>query len=795
MATAGVDPLVPEGKSRETISDTIAQPCAIVLFCAKRAFSPTCSWYTFTIMRLSHITIQGFKSFAKKTTLDVTHQVTGVVGPNGSGKSNIAEAIRFVLGEQSMKSMRGKIGSDVIWKGSEHLSPMSRASVTMVIDNRDKGQHNASSAHASDSLAPYLVYDELVLSRVIFSDGTSDYLLNDAKVRLKDVQELLSFAGIGGSAHTIINQGEADRILLASPRDRKEALEDALGLRIYHMRLNESKRKLERVKAHVHEVDLLRKEIKPHLDMLKRQVDKIESQEEERKKLYLLLIAYLAREEEELTLLDERIREQGTSSSLLLITDSIRKELESLKSKTGNVQVATGHEKQTLQAEMRSLLERRDQVSKTLGRLEAEKAYLEKEMMREVEGKAITIAHDEFIQTHEQISMGFETLHRALSSQNIPEATSKSQELSHTTETFFAKYNTGVVSKKEEIGKEILVISEAVSEHEKKERALSQEMIELQEKIDTLDTSAQAHIQSRHDEEKKVMMLESKLRELDSTIALRRQEEGEYSLRKNHFDALIQEGILIVGRAVANYKNESPEEKFRATPKPDLLRAIERSKLRIEEAGVPNREEVIAEYKSTRERDEYLTKELADISASEEKLLALIDELTITLSERFSTGVKEVSKVFSEFFGEVFAGGKGKLILLDLVKIDEDGEQTTEQGIDIDVSLPNKKVKEISMFSGGERALVSIALLFAMSSITPPPFMVLDETDAPLDESNARKYGVMLQRLAEKSKLLVITHNRETMNHCDMLYGVTIGVDGSSKLLSINFKDAQSYAQ
>ena len=213
-------------------------------------------------MRLSHITIQGFKSFAKKTTLDVTHEVTGVVGPNGSGKSNIAEAIRFVLGEQSMKSMRGKIGSDIIFKGSEHLAPVSRASVTMVIDNKDKDGTN-DTAHASAELATYLVYDELTLSRIIYADGTSDYMLNDAKIRLKDVQELLSFAGIGGSAHTIINQGEADRILLASPRDRKEALEDALGLRVYHMRLNESKRKLERVKTHVHEVELLRKEIAP----------------------------------------------------------------------------------------------------------------------------------------------------------------------------------------------------------------------------------------------------------------------------------------------------------------------------------------------------------------------------------------------------------------------------------------------------------------------------------------------------------------------------------------------------
>ena len=132
-------------------------------------------------------------------------------------------------------------------------------------------------SHASETLAPFLVYDELVLSRIIYSDGTSDYTLNDAKVRLKDVQELLSFAGIGGSAHTIINQGEADRILLSSPKDRKEALEDALGLRIYHMRLNESKRKLERVKTNVHEVELLRLEIKPHLSSLEKQVKKIES--------------------------------------------------------------------------------------------------------------------------------------------------------------------------------------------------------------------------------------------------------------------------------------------------------------------------------------------------------------------------------------------------------------------------------------------------------------------------------------------------------------------------------------
>ncbi len=742
-------------------------------------------------MRLSHITLQGFKSFAKKTTIDVTHQVTGVVGPNGSGKSNIAEAIRFVLGEQSIKSMRGKIGADVIFKGSEHLSAMSRASVTMVIDNKIKRTHDIDVSHASESLAPFLVYDELTLSRVIYADGTSDYLLNDAKIRLKDVQELLSFAGIGGSAHTIINQGEADRILLASARDRKEALEAALGLRVYHMRLNESTRKLERVKTHVREVELLRNEIKPHLSHLERQVKKIESQEEERKNLHQLLLVYLSREEHELKLMDERIREQGTSGSLLLITDSIRKELGVLRNKSHDVQTSAAHEKQTLQAEMQSLLLRRDQVTKTLGRLEGDMSYMRRELEKEEIGKDINISQDEFTNTHATASHNIENLKHAVKSENLSQVSSETEKLSLTLETFFTKYSHGKGSKKELLKKDISNIEDLIRENESKEKSLTNEMVHLQEKLDNIENKALDVINSRHEEEKKVMILESKLRELDSTIALRKQEEGELSLRKEHFDALLQEGLVIVGQVVMEYKKHIPEGRYKDIPKHDLMRAIERSKLRIEEAGIPNREEVIAEYKSTRERDEYLTKELTDIKESEQKLLVLIDELSTSLENRFSTGVIEVSKVFSEFFGEVFNGGKGKLVLVQLTKIDEEGNQITEQGIDIDVSLPNKKVKEINMFSGGERALVSIALLFAMSSITPPPFMVLDETDAPLDETNARKYGVMLQRLAENSKLLVITHNRETMNHCDMLYGVTLSADGGSRLLSIDFKQAE----
>lgn len=752
-------------------------------------------------MRLSHITIHGFKSFAKKTTIDVTQQVTGVVGPNGSGKSNIAEAIRFVLGEQSMKSMRGKIGTDVIFKGSEHLAAMSRASVTMVIDNkkREAGNVSQNAAHISEALAPYLVYDELILSRIMYADGTSDYTLNDAKVRLKDVQELLSFAGIGSSAHTIINQGEADRILLASSKDRKEALEDALGLRVYHIRLNESARKLEKVKVHVREVELLRAEIKPHLSHLERQVKKIESQEEERKNLHGLLVVYFHKEDSEIALLRDKINEQGTSDSLTTVVQSIEKELHILRESGKDVvthkEDGTAAEKDRIKAEINLLLSRKDQVMKTLGRLEGEKVFLEKELAKDRDAVDAVIPLPELQMSHTMIVNGLVDVTSMLAVPDIDKASLSANKLTTTVHDFFNKYVQVDVSRKEEVKQEIETLTSSIKEQENTCTVLTEEIRSLQETLLLLDRKKEEKQISRHEEEKKIMLLESKLRELESAILLRKQEENELRLRLEHYQTLLQEGVIIVGKILLDYKTAEPDQKYRDLKKQDLMRAIERSKLRIEEAGIPNKEEVIAEYKTTKERDEYLTQELTDIKQSEEKLLMLIDELTLTLSSRFSQGVEEMSVVFSNFFGEVFASGKAKLILVKNVKIDEEGNEISELGIDIDVSLPNKKVKEISMFSGGERALVSIALLFAMSSITPPPFMVLDETDAPLDESNARKYGAMLKRLSEHSKLLVITHNRETMNHCDMLYGVTVGVDGGSKLLSINFKEAEKLVE
>src|SRR3989338_3278074 len=234
-------------------------------------------------MYLESLEISGFKSFAKKQELAFLTPITAIVGPNGSGKSNVAEAFRFVLGEQSIKSLRGKRGEDLIWGGGASIARSNRASVKIVLNN--------------ESRLFSLDFNEVIVERVVNRDGANEYVINGSRARLRDVQELLSSANIGPSGHHIISQGEADRILSAHPRERREMIEDALGLKLYQYKKTESEKKLEKTKENIAQVRALRKEVQPHLNFLERQVKKIEKSVELREKLMVFYHAYLKREE------------------------------------------------------------------------------------------------------------------------------------------------------------------------------------------------------------------------------------------------------------------------------------------------------------------------------------------------------------------------------------------------------------------------------------------------------------------------------------------------------------------
>lgn len=265
------------------------------------------------------------------------------------------------------------------------------------------------------------------------------------------------------------------------------------------------------------------------------------------------------------------------------------------------------------------------------------------------------------------------------------------------------------------------------------------------------------------------------------------------------------EALALAGAAALSYEPlpALPAEERRVQE--ERKRSLERIKIRLEEAGGTG-EDIRQEHKEVSEREAFLARELDDLAASAAGLRALIVDLETELEKHFTLGLTQVNASLGEYFALMFGGG-GARLALEEPEVEPEGEDFEESldegmpkekerpGIEIVVNLPKKKVRSLMQLSGGERALTSIALIFAMSQVNPPPFLILDETDAALDEANSRRYGDMIENLAQKSQLIVITHNRETMSRAGILYGVTMGGDGVSKLLSVKFDEAVAVAK
>lgn len=228
-------------------------------------------------MHLKSIDIHGFKSFADATALsflppkDGKYSITAIVGPNGSGKSNIVDAIRWVMGEQRMTQLRGKKGPDIIFAGSEGRGPLSMASVSIVLDNRD-GQAQ-------------IEYEELAIARRLYRSGESEYLVNGNPVRLFDLQLLLAKAQFAQGSYSVVGQGMIDRLLLQNPEERKHFFDEAVGIKEFQIKRHQAVLKLTRSQEHMREAGLLLDEISPRLKLLSRQVKKLEQRHDVEQRL------------------------------------------------------------------------------------------------------------------------------------------------------------------------------------------------------------------------------------------------------------------------------------------------------------------------------------------------------------------------------------------------------------------------------------------------------------------------------------------------------------------------------
>ncbi|OHB08494.1 MAG: hypothetical protein A3I19_00800, partial [Candidatus Zambryskibacteria bacterium RIFCSPLOWO2_02_FULL_38_13] len=723
---------------------------------------------------LKSLELSGFKSFVKKTELNFKSQITAIVGPNGSGKSNVAEAFRFVLGEQSIKSMRGKRGEDLIWNGSTEIGRSNRAAVKLVFAPTSANAESGSRPKSVGNNFKDTYFEEIIIERIVNRDGTNEYYLNGSLVRLKDIIELLYGAHIGASGHHIISQGEADRILTANIRERKEMVEDALGLKIYQYKREESERKLLKTEDNIKQVESLRREIAPHLRFLKKQAERVEKAEELRVKLTKFYREYLKREK---IYLEGQKKQVGAEKRPLIEKlERLEEEMEKAKEVLNDSLKKDEKSEKLIEIENKIKNERDDkdrlyrEVGKTEGEINANNRNIEKikAEQKSEENKTVSLkeleelekelsAYSEIIKIIEKIR-GFIAKHRNnFNDKNLNELVALNQTLE----------NNKVVLE-DKIKNVDAILSKFASKYQE------------------IKNSIEKDKDSERTAEKNIFRISGERNEVSSKIEFLKERERRLSLEENDWKREIQEGGVLLGTAIVGFENDEIESSRRERPlqeghrvalagstrpsledfpvglsesrdkQEDRRRELEKMKIRLEELGGAGGAEVMKEYKESVGRDEFLAKELGDLKKSAESLEILIKELLERLDIEFKQGIEKINKSFQNFFSLMFGGGEAELQVVkektkkkklntdenedigtstdSIINGIEDKEEETKEGIDISVSLPRKKIKGLDMLSGGERALTSIALLFAISQVNPPPFIILDETDAALDE-------------------------------------------------------------
>lgn len=845
-------------------------------------------------MYLQKVEIQGFKSFASKTVLtfplpeNSTRGVTAIVGPNGSGKSNISDAVRWVLGEQSMKSIRSKRSEDVIFFGSAARSAVGMSEVSLFFNNDDK--------------AFPLDYSEVVITRRLYRSGESEYIINKSKVRLSDLTLLLAQAHIGQRSYCIVSQGMIDAILIASPSERKGYFDDAAGIREYQIKRDAAVLKLKATEENFSQSALHCKELEPKIRFLERQMKRKEQRAELEKEYQELIRAYyfsLWREYDEksntLRLAHTRLAEFRASCEQEV--DALQKKLnayQKTQDKKGKIEIGQ------LQQELDSLLTQKNTIHATLAvaksrqtgfqsnatdvflslrinettedlhRIKTKAAMLEQEIaaLEEKEKKTsgqLTVHDTEHAAgpraSLDTVRADLESL-AALQDQIVAH-TSHEQLLGFITRIFsrilvVLKIVRFITDTKDENGIHAIsadsrhtrdsllaAVHEVRARKERIEQELATLHLEQEQKMQTLDS---LHASNKVTESK-VSAQEDHLRAVDTRIndirshlyqeyssgeevkfslitlqkdlQLRQQELS--SLQKEEHEARVelakieakQEELI---QTICDEFHFTPEQREASQTHPKSIELLLSSSINLEDRDRAKKDierlkktldsigsvdmEALNEYETIRERYQFLIKQVNDLTETTKTLERGVAELDVIMEERFTKSMKKINEKFQEYFSSLFNGGAARIVILNAPKRspeqeDDEVENLQEQeetvsGIDIEASPPGKKLKSISLLSGGERALTAIALLCAILSTNPSPFVVLDEVDASLDESNALRFATILGNLARNTQFIVITHNRVTIHTAHILYGVTMGDDGVSHVISLDVTKANA---
>ena len=795
-------------------------------------------------MEFKKIQLNGFKSFAERTTILIEDGLTGIVGPNGCGKSNIVESLRWVMGETSAKSMRGSGMEDVIFSGTSNKPSKNIAEVSVGIKNENK-----------DGPIQYKNLDEVEIRRKIEKDKGSKFYINEKEVRAKDAQMFFADLSTGAHSPSIISQGRIGALVTAKPTDRRAILEEAAGIAGLHVRRHEAELRLGAAENNLKRADELRKQQERQLISLQKQAEeatKYKIISEEIKKIEAGLYYLRLKDIDHEIKLENEINDEA-SGEVNNYNNEINNFEKSIKDETDKVSplreknIENLSKLQRLNLELKGIDEENERTQTEIKNIKKSLTTIDEDIDRE---KSIVIdatsnekrLKEEKNDLIEIDSKYYDTEKKSSEDLDTTKNTLKG-EIDKIKELINAKKNEEAISLLENFK----TIIEAYADSYSKNQNIKNESIKRKERISIIDNEIESWKNLLINSEKMMNQLNQRknnllnqLNDLEKQPQSQAERKGQISesLRsaekeneenqilieelENNINSLrsklneVQEKMMLIRERKASSGATIDGLKKR---KDDLLDRVD-VELNLKENNIlqfsdlkdveelPNavdQEEKLDEKKRDREKlgsvnlraDEETNKYEEEIKKMEKdredlvtaiiKLKESINELNQKGRERLLEAFEKVNRKFNEVYTKLFNGGNAKLELVD----DED---PLEAGLELLVSPPGKRLQSITLLSGGEQALTALSLIFAVFLTNPSPICVLDEVDAPLDDANVTRFCNLLEELTKitRTRFIIVTHHALTMSKMDRLYGVTMPEKGISQIVAVDLQKAES---
>jgi chromosome segregation ATPase len=762
-------------------------------------------------MYLRSISMKGFKSFPERTTLEFSPGVSVIVGPNGSGKSNITDAVLWALGEQSPGAIRGASMQDVISAGGKGIGQRRAAEVEVTIDNCD-------GRAASE-------FSEIAVERRLDRSGDSGYRLNGARCRLADVTDVLSDTNLGREMHSVISQGRVETIVHSKPRERRLLIEEAAGLGKHRKRRRRAELKLRSARDNLDRALDVEREARGRLRPLKRQAQAAEiGARIEREELGLR--AQLVSEELRFGA-DRAAAAEAAAKKARGVREQLEEQLAEVSKRRSAAEERFAErdrartqawglltklrgDQERVAVRVANLSSREAEVEAGLEKLRAELGPLTLDVgPGSPPGERARKLEEEL----GEIDAGLRSASEGLSIARSGDAAEGAREAA------LGDVRTGAERASRHAKRAEGLLGERHREAMRARLASGEALLDDVRSALKAAESAGAAIRARVERiEQKVVGGKDDGDEIADELRTCSQREFELQAEmKKTSDELtraeVEAAHLGDRRAEAERElasiaerlgEEIPpaEEALTDEARAEIDKRLERLERRRAQIG-PVNPLAEQEYEEAREHVEQLQVQREDIERSMRELESLIRDIDEEIERAFEETFEATAKNFEEMVEHLFPGGRGRLRRVSLRPVRDDErpageqevptdaepeleeeEQREEFGVEIEVTPAGKQTRKLSLLSGGEKSLVALAFVFAVFLARPCPFYILDEVEAALDDANIDRFLQLIRRFSDRAQFVIVTHQKRTMDAADVLYGVSMGGDGVTKVVS-----------